>query len=197
MLNTFSGRKASQNEFELRNFIQLLKDKGVRKYLEIGARHGDTFYEVMTSLPPGSIGVALDYPGALWGTHKSKNWLSDVVADLNAKNYQARAIFGDSTSPDVVEYLTNLGPFDAILIDGDHRYAGVKADWINYCNLAPIVAFHDIVGTGQREKVSNNEVEVPRLWAELKGEKQGNDFTAFVEFIDEGSAMGVGVVCKR
>ena len=38
-LQTFSGRNPSQNEFELRSFIALLRDRGVTRYLEIGARH--------------------------------------------------------------------------------------------------------------------------------------------------------------
>ena len=48
------------------------------------------------------------------------------------------------------------GPFDAILIDGDHSLAGVSKDWQLYGELAPLVAFHDIAGAGQAEKVTGN-----------------------------------------
>ena len=79
--------------------------------------------------------------------------------------------------------------YDAALLDGDHTYAGVSKDWQLYRNIAPIIAFHDIVGTGQAEKVHGNPVEVPRLWAEVK-----DSGVETVEFVSEGSKMGIGVV---
>lgn len=188
MLKTFSGRNASQNEFELRSFIKLLQDAKVLSYLEVGARHGDTFHEIMTSLPEGSYGVAVDLPGGLWGTKSSVESLHKIADDLRERGYKIDVVIGDSTATPIIERIKEKGPFDAILIDGDHTYKGVKKDWVNYHKLAPLVALHDIVGTGQKEKVHHNPVEVPRFWAELKN-KHENIF----EFIDEGSAMGIGV----
>jgi hypothetical protein len=209
MLKTFSGRNASQNEFELRSFIALLVSKNVQRYLEIGARHGDTFHEVMLSLPAGSVGVAVDFPGALWGTSKSKSHLVQVVEDLNKRGYRCFAVFGDSTKKQTIETIRKLGreeegawAYDAALIDGDHTLPGVRADWINFRDAAPVIAFHDIVGEGQKEKVSYRDVEVPRFWAELKESKDDKWMDTVVhkaeliEYVDEGSHMGIGVVCK-
>lgn len=189
MLKTFSGRKPSQNEFELRSFITLLKDEGVRRYCEIGSRHGDTFHEVMTSLPVGSYGVANDLPGALWGKHDTEVWLRRVERDLERRGYKASRLIGNSQGDATHSLIVGRGPYDAILIDGDHTYDGVKADWERYRGMAPMIAFHDIVGSGQREKITNREVEVPVLWAEIKA-------AGYVtrEFIAPGSKMGIGVV---
>src|SRR5688572_15125983 len=96
MLQTFSGRNPSQDEFELTSFIALLRERGVRRYLEIGARHGDTFHEVMRNLPAGSVGVAVDLPGGLWGTDKSRSALKRAAADLNGRGYKASVLFGNS-----------------------------------------------------------------------------------------------------
>lgn len=189
MLKTFSGRPASQNEFELRSFIALLQERGVTSYAEIGARHGDTFHEVMTSLPAGSRGVALDLPGALWGKSTSERSLKAACSDLTARGYLSFMVLGDSQKAEVKESLYQIhGRFGAILIDGDHTLEGVTRDWELYRHMASVIAFHDIVGTGQKEKVHGRAVEVPILWDRLKGEHRT------VEFIAPGSKMGIGVV---
>lgn len=188
MLTTRSGRNPSQNEFELRGFIALLQEQGVTRYVEIGARHGDTFFDVMRALPRGSVGVAVDLPGGLWGTSKSRRPLEEAVSELCGLGYHASLLFGDSQAAATQRLVTARGPFDAILIDGDHTLAGVTRDWELYRGLAPLIAFHDIVGTGQIEKVGGRPVEVPILWAQLRERYR------HVEFIDADSKMGIGVL---
>lgn len=190
MLVTRSGRPASQNEFELRSFIDLLRSRGVTRYMEVGARHGDTFFAVMRALPRGSVGVAIDMPGALWGTAKSQTPLLTAVSELRCMGYDAHVVFGDSKSVDVIARAAELAPYDAMLIDGDHTLDGVTADWRAYGSMAPVVAFHDIVGTGCAEKVHGNAVEVPVFWQGLRTQHE------HVEFVDAGSRMGIGVVTK-
>lgn len=189
MLTTRSGRKPSQTEIELRSLIALMQQRGVRSYLEIGARHGDTFYEVMTALPRGSFGMAVDLPGGLWGTEKSVNSLRSARDALRFKGYDVKVVFGNSASRECIKKVSDFAPFDAILIDGDHLYDGAKADWLNYGPLGKMVAFHDIVGYDQSEKVHGNPVEVPRLWSEIKASG-----VETVEFVAPGSKMGIGVV---
>lgn len=188
---TRSGRRASQRADELLPFIRLLKREGVRSYLEIGARHGDTFDTVMRSLPPGSTGVAVDLPGGNWGVRSSQASLIKAVRDLRRAGYRAWAQFGNSRDPEIIAGLRVLGAFDAVLIDGDHLYEGVRADWENIGPLARLVAFHDIAGEGERTRDDRAlPVEVPRLWRELK--------PAFrhVEFVGPGSTMGIGVLYR-
>lgn len=189
MLKTFSGRRASQNEWELRSFIAFLAERGVRRYLEIGAREGDTFHEIMLALPTGETGVAVDLPGGLWGKESTRDQLPRAVADIERRGRHASCLFGDSQTDATRRLVVGRGPYDAILIDGDHSYSGVRADWETYGRMAPIIAFHDIVGTGEIERVHGNPVEVPRLWAEIK-----DSGLQTVEFIAPDSKMGIGVV---
>jgi len=189
MLVTFSGRRASQDEYELTTFVNLLVERGVSSYLEIGARHGDTFHYIMSRLPAGSRGIAVDLGGGPWGTPKSVPVLRNVARDLRAKGYTAHIVFGDSRDENTISTVVTHGHYDAVFIDGDHRYDGVKADWLNYGKLAPIVGFHDIVGTGQSDS-AGNPVEVPKLWRELAnvGERKA--------IVSPGSKMGIGVILK-
>lgn len=191
MLKTFSGRPASQEEFELRGFIELLQRRGVTRYCEIGARHGDTFHEVAISLPVGSKVVAVDLPGGLWGTQKSRASLERAVADLRQRGYEASVLFGDSQTDATRRLIVGRGPFDAILIDGDHTLSGVTRDWQAYGPLAKTIAFHDIVGTGCAEKVHDSPVEVPILWDSIR--RSGE---TIVEFVAPESRMGIGVVLR-
>jgi len=190
---TFSGRRASQMRVELDAFELLLRDAGVRSYGEIGARHGDTFHHVMRSLPQGSHGVALDLPGGLWGKGSSRGALNHAIADLRASGYDVSALYGNSQTTATCRIFRSRGPYDAILIDGDHTLVGVTHDWRNYREVAPIIAFHDIVGLGEVDKPTGSPVEVPLLWESIKRATK----LKTVELVAEGSRMGIGVVWTR
>jgi len=172
----------------LRAFIAILQREGVRSYLEIGARHGDTFYEVMRALPRGAKGLAVDMPGGNWGSDTSRPALIACCVELEAQGYDTAALFGDSRCAATASIIARHGQWDAVFIDGDHLYESVKSDWLIYGNRARIVAFHDIAGVGQTSKQGALPVEVPRLWHEIKGGFR------HVELIAEHSRMGIGVL---
>lgn len=186
---TRSGREASQQPLELERLIDILIEKRVASYLEIGARHGDTFYEVVRSLPKGSLCVAVDLPNGPWGSNWSMDCLIDCVEELQKQGYNAHYVLGDSRSPEVIELVKYQGRFDAVLIDGDHRYDGVNADFSNYGD-GKIVAFHDIAGDGL--VCGENPVEVPKYWNEIK------DKFKHEEIINpsDDRPMGIGVIYR-
>lgn len=185
MRKTLSGRRPSQVDEEIEGFISLLLQRGVRRYLEIGAREGDTWHYVSTRIRAERT-VAIDLPNAKWGNNRSERELHAARRLIGDRAY---VLIGGSQDDAIVKVATDLGPYDAIFVDGDHSFAGVTRDYATYGQLAPLIAFHDIAG----EKCSDregNRVEVPQFWNDLKRTAPGEK----VEFIAPGSNMGIGVL---
>jgi hypothetical protein len=180
----------SQHPEELLDLLLLFKAEKVTRYLELGARDGDTFHAVMGSLPEGSTGVAVDLEDGAWGRKDSRPALERAVADLQARGYNASAVFGPTNTPATLNLVARRGPYDACLIDADHRYKAVRADWLAYGDLARIVVFHDIAGEGESDKHRGYPVEVPRLWQELRQEHR------YVEIVAPKSTFGLGVILR-
>lgn len=187
----FSGKPHPQYPAELARFIALLVAAGVRSYLEVGCRYGDTVHAVGRALARGSRIVALDLPGAKSGQinkgghQDSGRYLEAAVADLRgACGHDARVIFGDSHHPATLAQAAALGPYDALLIDGDHTAVGVMQDWLDYGPLARIVAFHDIAGEGKWSRQVRPVFEAAAIGRHHR------------TFIQDGKRRGIGVVWR-
>jgi len=188
-MRTLSGRPASQREFELSAYTNLMKYHGVTSYCEVGARHGDTFYHVMKTLPKGSRGLAIDLPGALWGT-KSGGHLRRAVERLRQEGYRVEMCLASSQSKDALAAAAH--GWDSILVDADHTYSAARADFLAYLPLAfKMIALHDIDGEGMKEKVHGTAVEVPRLWKEISPQA-GQQKLELIDYDNRG--MGIGVL---
>jgi cephalosporin hydroxylase len=171
-------------QYELDCLIATMRQRSVRSYLEVGARYGDTFYDVMRSLPPGSRGVAIDLPGEVWGTQGTEKHLYAAADELRGMGYDITVLLGSSQHPDILKQAAALGPYDACLLDADHRYDAIKSDFEAYSPMCAMVALHDIVGHGQRH-ARGVDVEVPRFWQEIRR-------AGCMEFTATETTMGIG-----
>jgi hypothetical protein len=158
LLRTFSGSER-KTIWELMD--QYIREHGrVTAYLEIGVNCGASMwmmYPFMEHLGK-MIGVDLN------GDPKDERVLmrDAVTQQLEAWLMDCMIIEGDSKKRrDAVK---PCGPYDVLLIDGDHSYEGVKADWDNYMPMVlpgGLVILHDI---------ENPRFGVGRLWQERRGE---------------------------
>lgn len=176
-----------QDPDELTKFLDFIVERKVRRYLEIGSRNGDSFYAVMMAIGPGGFGMAIDLPE----NNASKTSLLGTRAEINAAGSTAIVIHGSSRDPVAMMTAARRAPYDLVLIDADHTYAGVKADWDAYGNMAPIVALHDVAAPdGHMSDGKPNEVG--RFWYEdvLPNSPQGKTI------VSPGSVRGFGIVIK-
>jgi len=185
--------RCTQVEEEFIPFTQLLAMEKVTRFLEVGSRFGGSLWRIANVLPRGSGIVACDSGKGMGGRKPgAANSLRECVSKLNEIGYDAHLVTGHSQRQDVVNAVTKLGPFDAIFLDGDHQYEGVKKDWENYGPLSRIVAFHDIAWVKPDGYTNSKEVEVPRLWNELKKKFPHREFVD----LSTGATMGIGVLWR-
>jgi predicted O-methyltransferase YrrM len=173
------------NPEEYRKLLEWVK--GSESILEVGSRYGFTLYDLAKASNAKKV-VGVDLPGDArqWGKPDSEQSFRDNVSRLKEEGVDAHCIVGDSHSPEVIDRVKSLGPFDFVFIDANHTYESVKKDWDNYGHLGSVVVFHDVVRHTQGNKAL---AEVWRLWEEIKKPKE--------RFIAQGSPMGIGRVWNK
>lgn len=182
--------KCTQVEGEFVPFLELLRRENVTRFLEIGSRYGGSFWRIANVLPKGSRVVSCDSNKGMGGKVGALDSLRACVERLRKQGYDAHFVKGHSQNERVIHAVNKLGPFDAVFIDGDHEYLGVKADWKNFGRYARITAFHDMAWKKPGDYSNAKVVEVPRLWAELKGKYRHEEFVDYTT----GATMGIGVL---
>jgi hypothetical protein len=142
---------ALQNRAELVRLCEWIEAMGVRSYLEVGvwtgrlltALHGLFRFERVAACDLGwaeARGLRIQLPP------------------------EAELLRASSRSPEYVAWRERLGPIDLVLIDGDHRYEAVRADFeVNRALPHRFLAFHDVANTHPSER------GVKQLWEELPG----------------------------
>lgn len=111
------GLRVSQYLNQFAEYLVWLSKQGIRKYLEVGTYFGGTFVVTTEYLrrfgPVQSIGIDIK-ARPLWKEYDTDH---AVLKQM------------DSHGEDFRRLLEAEGPFDLILIDGDHSYPSVKADF--------------------------------------------------------------------
>ena len=191
--------EAAQDEQEITAFCDLLAKEGVTSYLEIGSKFGGSLWRAANALPKGSRIVAVDLPAGTKAWPASRLSLAACIEKLKEIGYDAHLIWGNSTDPATIEQVRALGPFDAMLIDADHRWDrsnpkpnGVQADFVNYGPMGRMIAFHDLAWRRAPDWVGTR-IDVPEFWASIKDDYRHEE----IILCPTGKNNGIGVLWRE
>lgn len=158
---------AAQDEAEITAFCKLLRDEGVRSYLEVGSKFGGSLWRVASSLPAGSRIVSVDLPGGTKAWKESEASLTACHEAIRKLGHDTHCIWGNSTDPRIIAQVKALGPFGCTLLDGDHRRDGVVKDFETYGPMSTMVAFHDVAWF-RASTWEGTRIDVGDFWNHLR-----------------------------
>lgn len=174
---------------ELATLAKLVAEHDPSVVMEIGTAAGGTFYTWCRWLDSAELLISLDLPDGEFGGGYSQRKLSLFRAFAPEK--ELSFVRADSHDPSTVETIRDIldgRNVDFLLIDGDHRYDGVKKDFKTYRRFVAddgFIAFHDIV-PGPPENVGG----VPEFWRKIE---QQHPTDVIVNDWNQGG-YGIGLV---
>lgn len=168
------------NQFS--KYLTYLSDCNIKNYVEIGCHKGGTFIitvEYLSRFNKIEKCLAVD------------NWPRNIMKEYSKINPCVEYLTIDSKSSEFEKKYSDR-KWDLVLIDGDHSYVGVKADYQRVYANANYIAFHDIKnifcpGTQQ-------------IWQDVKSIEKNVKFYEWTDQYDDvllrvrGSVMGIGLM---
>ncbi len=158
-------------------FAMLERGAVIESYLEIGAAAGGTTYLINHFFRPQNIVLVDD------NRHHKAGLRSEILKDIDRTE-----IVGSSHDENVIAEAREHGPYDLILIDGDHQYQFIKLDTVFYLPMLKsggFFAMHDSIW---------KDGGIPRVVKELKE----NGTLQFIgEFVSTKHQPALGIALFR
>jgi len=183
-----------QDEGELNQLIELVKELKPKRILEIGSLYGGTMWYWMHAVKGAEIvsvdiGVAERNASIADIEHARIALWPEWERETGSEIVQIRA---DSTLVETISAVKEYAPFDFIFIDGGHDFNTAMADWKNYWPMlrsGGLLTFHDIAYSRD-----NPECGVRTVWREVRNNGK------WQEIVNEHNSdgwCGIGVMWKE
>jgi cephalosporin hydroxylase len=171
-----------QHKSEITALMDIARENGTPVVCEIGAYHAGTSVLLSRVLHPDTLVVMDLYTKNRWRLRRAAPYDQTI-----------HIISGDSMQPLVIERLRRKlrgRQVDLLFIDGDHRWDGVRADFLNYRGFVRnggLIAFHDICEFRDRTAWSG---DVPKFWKLVRSIYESNEFVD----AENQDGLGIGVI---
>jgi cephalosporin hydroxylase len=191
-------RGAIQKTWELTSALGLVKKLKPRVLMEIGTAWGGTLSAWSQVAAEDALIVSVDLPYKQLGGRTPDQHVA-LLQTYVQPTQRFRYLLEDSHSKETLKKVANeLGgkPVDFLFIDGDHSYAGVKADFEMYSTLVRpggLIGFHDVSPPHPRQPREMVH-EVWKFWREIEPKYKHWKFIDVDKRSDVN--MGVGVIEK-
>lgn len=185
----FTRIEPLQDRRELVRFARFLRSMSPESLLEIGTARGGLLYVLVRCVGSLERVISVDLPGGEFGGGYTKG--HEQFFRSFCEDVQLECIRKSSRDPETLEAVRRTArssPLDVVIIDGDHTYSGVSADFELYYPLVGeggVVAIHDI-----NPDPRYPDIEVPRFWEEIK-EEYGSE-----EIVECEQGAGYGLIRK-
>ena len=176
------GTGSCQIPSEIAGALDFIGEARPKLMCEIGTLNGGTSLLFGKFLPTIETMLCIDLHV------KNKGVLKLLAAPKQRWQFFDMPSYADETIDRVARFLEGR-LLDVIFIDGDHRYEGVKQDFLRYRHFVRdggIILFHDIVqSTGASHAWAGG---VPQLWKELSPHYEHREFVQ--SWQQEGFGIG-------
>jgi len=188
---------ACQKISELSPLISKLRRRKLRAVVEIGTMKGGTFWLWCQLATPDAVLVSIDLPGgAFGGGYSIKDMRRFRGYRVGRQSlYFIRRDSHEEKTRNLLRKKLDGRSIDFLMIDGDHRYRGVKRDFQLYAPLVRqngLIALHDIL---PHPKVPSCKVD--RLWREIRGRYSHQEFKDRHDDRGWGQWGGIGLLRYR
>lgn len=181
-----------QKRSEFAPFLALLLRTRPRRVIEIGRGAGGSLWALCRAATDDATIVSVDLPGGPYGGHDADAETLSRYRSYASPGQDLHLIQGDSRAAETASAVRAVvDRADLLFIDGDHTFEGAKRDYETYLPAVRgggLVVFHDILPHDDYP-----EIEVHRLWRELRGRKL--EIVSPAEVTAEGGRWGgIGVL---
>lgn len=178
------GIQVWQYPCQMAPYLLKISQHRPRSYLEIGTLHGGTFAFTVEYLHK----ISGQAPTAM----AVDMILSPFLDSYTSLSPKTEFVLGNSHEAGIKHKIKENGPYDLVMIDGDHTAWGCFDDLETCMPLAKMIAVHDIC--------DSYAYEVRHAWEEFK--RRWSGIWDFFEFVDQypdldNPWMGIGLAIRK